>query len=75
MTSASLSTSERKRYELLTPAGVTSGQTGVQATNSIPATATANLDLRLVVGIDAKTQQQRVVDYVRSQGYFVTSEE
>jgi len=55
--------------------GITSGQTGTHTTNSIPPTATANLDLRLVVGIDAKTQQQRVVDYVRSQGYFVTSEE
>jgi acetylornithine deacetylase/succinyl-diaminopimelate desuccinylase-like protein len=55
--------------------GFTSGRTGAQATNSIPPTATANLDLRLVVGIDAKTQQRRVIDYVSSQGYFVTSEE
>src|ERR1017187_6339868 len=42
--------------------GISSGQTGAQATNSIPPTATANLDLRLVVGIDAKMQQKRVVD-------------
>ncbi|HWZ50478.1 MAG TPA: M20/M25/M40 family metallo-hydrolase [Granulicella sp.] len=55
--------------------GFTSGQTGAQTTNSIPPTATANLDLRLVLGIDAKTQQQRVIDYVRSQGYFVTTEQ
>ena len=55
--------------------GFTSGQTGAQTTNSIPATATANLDLRLVVGIDAKTQQKRVADYVAAQGYFVTSAE
>jgi acetylornithine deacetylase/succinyl-diaminopimelate desuccinylase-like protein len=55
--------------------GFSSGQTGTHTTNSIPPTATANLDLRLVVGIDAKTQQQRVADYVSSQGYFVTSEE
>ncbi len=52
--------------------GIASGQTGVHATNSIPVSATANLDLRLVVGIDWKTQQERVIDYVRSQGYFVT---
>jgi len=51
--------------------GFSAGQTGTRSTNSIPTTATANLDLRLVVGIDWKTQQQRVVDYVRSQGYFV----
>jgi acetylornithine deacetylase/succinyl-diaminopimelate desuccinylase-like protein len=48
--------------------GFSSGQTGTRTTNSIPPTATANLDLRLVVGIDAKTQQQRVADYVSSQG-------
>jgi acetylornithine deacetylase/succinyl-diaminopimelate desuccinylase-like protein len=53
--------------------GISSGQTGAHSTNSIPPAAIANLDLRLVVGIDWKTQQQRVIDYVRSQGYFVTS--
>jgi acetylornithine deacetylase/succinyl-diaminopimelate desuccinylase-like protein len=52
--------------------GISSGQTGAHSTNSIPPTATANLDLRLVVGIDPKTQQQRVIDYIRSQGYFIT---
>jgi acetylornithine deacetylase/succinyl-diaminopimelate desuccinylase-like protein len=52
--------------------GIAAGQTGAHSTNSIPVSATANLDLRLVVGIDWKTQQQRVIDYVRSQGYFVT---
>jgi acetylornithine deacetylase/succinyl-diaminopimelate desuccinylase-like protein len=52
--------------------GISSGQTGAHSTNSIPTTATANLDLRLVVGIDPKTQQQRVIDYIRSQGYFIT---
>ena len=55
--------------------GISAGQTGARATNSIPSTATANLDLRLVVGIDWKTQQERVIDYVRSQGYFVTHAE
>jgi acetylornithine deacetylase/succinyl-diaminopimelate desuccinylase-like protein len=52
--------------------GISSGQTGARSTNSIPPTATVNLDLRLVVGIPSKTQQERVIDYVRSQGYFVT---
>jgi acetylornithine deacetylase/succinyl-diaminopimelate desuccinylase-like protein len=55
--------------------GMSSGQTGAHAANVIPATATADLDLRLVVGIDWKVQQQRVVDYIASQGYFVTDEE
>jgi acetylornithine deacetylase/succinyl-diaminopimelate desuccinylase-like protein len=53
--------------------GISSGQTGTHSTNSIPPTATANLDLRLVVGIDPKTQQQRVIDYIRAQGYFITA--
>lgn len=55
--------------------GITAGKTGAQATNSIPSTATASIDLRLVVGEHARTQQQRVLDYVQSQGYFVTTEE
>ena len=55
--------------------GISSGQTGAHATNSVPPTAVVNLDLRLVVGIGAKTQQDRVIDFVRSQGYFVTFNE
>jgi acetylornithine deacetylase/succinyl-diaminopimelate desuccinylase-like protein len=55
--------------------GLSSGQTGARATNVIPPTATADLDLRLVVGIDWREQQQRVVDYVRSRGYFVADHE
>jgi acetylornithine deacetylase/succinyl-diaminopimelate desuccinylase-like protein len=51
--------------------GISSGQTGAHAANVIPPTATADLDLRLVVGVDWKEQQQRVVDYVTSRGYFV----
>ena len=55
--------------------GISSGQTGARSTNSIPPTATANLDLRLVVGIPWHAQQQRVIDYIASQGYFITSKE
>lgn len=55
--------------------GFASGQIGAHATNVIPATATADLDLRLVVGIDWREQQQRVMDYVRSRGYFVVNSE
>ena len=38
----------------------------------MPSTATVDIDMRLVKGLDWKTQQQRVVDYIASQGYFVT---
>ena len=55
--------------------GLSSGQTGARATNVIPPTATADLDLRLVVGIDWREQQARVVDYIRSSGYFVVESE
>ncbi|MDE3202050.1 MAG: M20/M25/M40 family metallo-hydrolase [Acidobacteriota bacterium] len=51
--------------------GLSSAQTGPHAANVIPPTAIADIDLRLVVGIDWKVQQQRVIDYVRSRGYFV----
>jgi acetylornithine deacetylase/succinyl-diaminopimelate desuccinylase-like protein len=55
--------------------GFASGQIGARATNVIPPTATADLDLRLVVGIDWHEQQQRVIDYIRSRGYFVVDSE
>jgi len=55
--------------------GFSSGQTGARAANVIPPTATADLDLRLVVGIDWREQQQRVVDYIRSRGYFIVDRE
>ncbi len=55
--------------------GMSAGRTGAKANNVIPATATADLDLRLVVGLDWKAQQQRVIDYVQSQGYAVVDKE
>jgi acetylornithine deacetylase/succinyl-diaminopimelate desuccinylase-like protein len=55
--------------------GLSSGQTGARAANVIPPMATADLDLRLVVGIDWREQQQRVIDYIRSRGYFIVDSE
>src|ERR1700683_1950008 len=55
--------------------GLSSGQTGARAAKVIPPTATADLDLRLVVGIDWREQQQRVVDHIRSRGYFIVDHE
>jgi acetylornithine deacetylase/succinyl-diaminopimelate desuccinylase-like protein len=55
--------------------GLSSGQTGARAANVIPPTATADLDLRLVEGIDWREQQERVVNYIRSRGYFVVEHE
>lgn len=52
--------------------GFASARTGAKANNVVPSTATVEIDLRLVKGLDWKTQQQRVVDYIAAQGYFVT---
>src|SRR5262249_17424104 len=53
--------------------GFASARVGAKANNVVPSTATADLDMRLVKGLDWKTQQQRVVDYIASQGYFIIS--
>ncbi len=52
--------------------GFASARTGAKANNVVPSTATADIDMRLVKGLDWKTQQQRVVDYIASQVYFIT---
>jgi acetylornithine deacetylase/succinyl-diaminopimelate desuccinylase-like protein len=52
--------------------GMQSGGTGKFASNVIPVTATANLDLRVVPGTDYQEQQQLVEAHIRKQGFFVT---
>jgi len=51
--------------------GMQSGNVGKLASNQIPTMATAVLDLRLVPGNDWQRQQQKVIDHIRKQGYFV----
>ena len=55
--------------------GMQSGNVGKQASNQIPTTATAVLDLRLVLGNDWKKQQQKVVNHIKNKGYYVTENE
>ena len=55
--------------------GMQSGHTGKQASNVIPTTASAVLDLRLVPGNEYALQQQKVVNHIQSQGYHVTTKE
>src|SRR5882757_6470275 len=55
--------------------GMRSGNIGEQATNMIAETATAVLDLRLVVGNDPQRQYQKLLAHVRSQGYYVVDRE
>lgn len=52
--------------------GMSSGNVGKQASNIIPTTATAVLDLRLVLGNDWRKQQQKVIEHILTQGYYVT---
>ncbi len=55
--------------------GMQSGNVGKQASNQIPTYATAVLDLRLVLGNDWQKQQQKVIEHIKSQGYYVTDHE
>lgn len=55
--------------------GVASANVGKLAANVIPTSATAALDLRLVLGNDARRQVQKVIDHVVAQGYYVTQQE
>jgi acetylornithine deacetylase/succinyl-diaminopimelate desuccinylase-like protein len=52
--------------------GIESGKAGSAAANVIPVSASAVLDLRLVKGVDWKKQQERVVQHIRDQGFFIT---
>jgi len=51
--------------------GMASSRVGDQASNVIPSTATATIDMRLVKGIDHDVCSRRVIDHIRKQGYFV----
>jgi acetylornithine deacetylase/succinyl-diaminopimelate desuccinylase-like protein len=51
--------------------GLSSARTGPQATNVIPSTATATLDIRLVKAMDVPRTQELVRAHLRRQGFFV----
>jgi acetylornithine deacetylase/succinyl-diaminopimelate desuccinylase-like protein len=54
--------------------GIQSANAGRLATNVITTFALATLDLRLVLGNDSKRQPQKVIDHIKSQGYFVLTD-
>ena len=70
-----LSLSEAINQPSLNINGMQSGNVGKLASNQIPTFATAVLDLRLVLGNDWQRQQQKVVNHIKAQGYFVTDHE
>jgi acetylornithine deacetylase/succinyl-diaminopimelate desuccinylase-like protein len=51
--------------------GMASARSGAQASNVIPSTASASIDMRLVKGIDHKEAARRLIDHIRKQGYFI----
>jgi acetylornithine deacetylase/succinyl-diaminopimelate desuccinylase-like protein len=72
--------SPKPLYEVLTrPSlnirGMASSRTGAEASNVIPSTAVATLDIRLVKGMDIPGTQELLRDYIRKQGFYVTERE
>jgi acetylornithine deacetylase/succinyl-diaminopimelate desuccinylase-like protein len=51
--------------------GMASSRIGSQASNVIPSTATASIDMRLVKGIDHRVAAERLIEHIRKQGYFI----
>lgn len=51
--------------------GMASSRIGSQASNVVPSTATAAIDMRLVKGIDHDEAAARLIAHIRKQGYFV----
>ena len=55
--------------------GIESSNVGTIEANVIPIYVTAVIDLRLVPGNDWKKQQQKVIDHIIDQGFYVTENE
>lgn len=55
--------------------GIQSANVGKLASNVIPTTATATIDLRLVPGNEWQKQQLKVIAHIREQGFYVTEKE
>jgi acetylornithine deacetylase/succinyl-diaminopimelate desuccinylase-like protein len=55
--------------------GMASARVADKASNVIPSTATATIDIRLVKGIDPQTAEQRVFAHIRKQGYTIVESE
>ena len=55
--------------------GMASARVGDKASNVVPSTATASIDIRLVKGIDPPTAVRRVLDHIGKQGYEIVETE
>jgi acetylornithine deacetylase/succinyl-diaminopimelate desuccinylase-like protein len=55
--------------------GLASARVGPQASNIIPSTASASIDIRVVKGMDYRQTFRRLTDHVREHGFFVVDTE
>jgi acetylornithine deacetylase/succinyl-diaminopimelate desuccinylase-like protein len=55
--------------------GLRSAYVGEQAQNIVPEKAEASLDVRLVKGEDPDAKYGQILDYIRKQDFFITSDE
>jgi acetylornithine deacetylase/succinyl-diaminopimelate desuccinylase-like protein len=62
---------ELLNYPSLNIRGMSSARTGQGASNVIPSTATATIDIRLVKGITTEMAAGRVIDHIHAQGYHI----
>jgi acetylornithine deacetylase/succinyl-diaminopimelate desuccinylase-like protein len=51
--------------------GMGSSRIGAGASNVIPSTATASIDMRLVKGMDHTQTAERLIEHIRKHGYFI----
>ncbi|SFR31734.1 Acetylornithine deacetylase/Succinyl-diaminopimelate desuccinylase [Robiginitalea myxolifaciens] len=65
---------EALQYPSLNLRGISSGWTGPEARTIVPATATAEIDIRLVPESDGDRLKGLVKQYIESQGYRITTE-
>lgn len=66
---------ESIQYPSLNVRGMASGWVGKEVRTIVPATATAELDLRLVVESDGRRLIQLVKQHIQEQGYYLTEGE
>jgi acetylornithine deacetylase/succinyl-diaminopimelate desuccinylase-like protein len=55
--------------------GMAAARVGTGASNVIPASATASIDMRLVKGMDPHKTADKLIAHIKAQGYFVTETE
>ena len=66
---------EALQYPSLNIDGISSGWVGKEARTIVPATATANLDIRLVPESDPVRLLQLLKDHITAQGFYLTENE